>query len=221
MSQVFGPSANTIAKVSLVALVFLVAGGLGALDLIHRSPYVRYTKVPLTQDVPFSHKHHTSLGIDCRYCHTSVEDSHFANVPPTRICMNCHNEIWKDSDMLEPVRESWRTGEPLVWNRVNDLPDFVYFNHSIHIDRGIGCNTCHGRIDKMPLTWREEPLFMKWCLDCHRAPEKFIRPPDEVFNMAWEWPKGTSQDKEGPKLVEAAGIDQSNHRLTDCWICHR
>lgn len=221
MPQVFGPSANTLSKLSLVVLVFLVAGGLCALDLIHRSPYVRYTKVPMEQPVPFSHKHHTNLGIDCRYCHTTVEDSSFANVPPTRVCMNCHSQIWSDSPMLEPVRESWRTGESLEWNRVHDLPDFVYFNHSIHVNRGIGCNECHGQIDQMPLTWREKPLFMKWCLECHKDPAQFIRPREEVTNMAWEWPEGMSQEVDGPRLVEEYGIDQSNHRLTDCWICHR
>lgn len=221
MPQVFGPGANTLAKLSLVVIAFLVVGGLCALDAIHRSPYVRYTGIPQGQPVPFSHKHHTSLGIDCRYCHTSAEDSSFANVPPTRVCMNCHNLIWNDSPMLEPVRESWRSETPLEWNRVNDLPDFVYFNHSIHVDRGIACVTCHGQVDNMPLTWREHPLFMKWCVECHRAPEKFIRPTDEVTNMGWAWPEGMSQAVDGPRLVEEAGINQSNHQLTDCWICHR
>ena len=221
MPQVFGPSANTLAKLSLVVIAFLVVGGLCALDAIHRSPYVRYTGISQSQPVPFSHKHHTSLGIDCRYCHTSVEESSFADVPPTRVCMNCHNLIWNDSPMLEPVRASWRDETPLEWNRVNDLPDFVYFNHSIHVDRGIACVTCHGQVDDMPLTWREHPLFMKWCVECHRAPEKFIRPPDEVTNMDWEWPEGMSQAVDGPRLVTEAGIEESNHQLTDCWICHR
>ena len=221
MAQVFRPSANTIAKLSIVLLVFLGAGGLCALDIIHRSPYVRHTKVAIQQPVMYSHRHHVSMGIDCRYCHTSVEDSSFANIPPTRICMNCHNEIWTDSAMLEPVRESWRTGEPLEWVRVHDLPDFVYFDHSIHVNRGVACVTCHGQVDEMPLTWREKPLFMKWCLDCHREPEKFIRPRDEVTNMAFEWPAGVDPLEEGRKLAEEYGIDQSNHRLTDCWVCHR
>ncbi len=221
MTQVFGPSANTLAKFSLVVLVFLAAGGLCVLDAIHRSPYVRYTELPRSQPVPFSHKHHTSLGIDCRYCHTTVEESSFANIPPTRICMNCHNQIWTEAPMLEPVRESWRTGESLEWVRVHDLPDFVYFDHSIHVSRGIACVTCHGRVDNMPLVWREHPLFMKWCLECHRNPEQFIRPREEVTNMTWEWPDGMSQAANGPELVEAYGVDQRNQRLTDCWICHR
>lgn len=221
MAQVFGPSANTLSKFSLVVLVILTAGGLCAFDLIHRSPYVRYTQVPQSQPVPFSHKHHASMGIDCRYCHTTVEESTFANVPPTRICMNCHNLIWNDSPMLEPVRESWRTGESLQWNRVNDLPDFVYFSHDIHVERGIACVTCHGQVNEMPLAWREHPLFMTWCLECHRNPEKFIRPATEVTNMDWKWPRGQSQEVDGPRLVQAAGIDQSNYRLMDCWMCHR
>ena len=221
MAQIFRPSANTIAKLSIVLFVFLAAGGLCALDIIHRSPYVRHTRIPIQQPVTFSHRHHASMGIDCRYCHTSVEESSFANIPPTRICMNCHNEIWNDSPMLEPVRESWRTGEPLEWIRVNDLPDFVYFNHSIHVNRGVACVTCHGQVDEMPLTWREKPLFMKWCLDCHRDPEQFIRPREEVTNMAFEWPEGVDPHEEGAKLAEAYGIDQSHHRLTDCWVCHR
>lgn len=221
MAQVFRPSANTLARLSLILLVFFAAGGLCALDIIHRSPYVRYTKITIQQPVMFSHRHHMGFGIDCRYCHTSVEDSSFANIPPTRICMNCHNQIWSDSPMLEPVRESWRTGTPLEWVRVHDLPDFVYFDHSIHVDRGVGCVTCHGRVDDMPLTWKEKPLFMKWCLDCHRAPEQFVRPREEVTNMDFAWAPGTDREEEGRRLVEAYGIDTSNRRLTDCWVCHR
>lgn len=219
MGQVFGPSANTIARVSLVLMLLLVAGGLGALDLIHRSPYVRYTYVPQKQPVPFSHKHHINMGIDCRYCHTSVEDSNFANVPPTRTCMNCHNIIFKDAPTLKAVQDSWASGESLEWTRVYDLPDFVYFNHSIHVNKGIGCTTCHGKIDEMPLTWKEEPLFMKWCLDCHREPEKFIRPREEVFNVDWVPP--ADQLAQGRELVKEYKVDSDHYRLTECWICHR
>jgi len=142
-SQLFTPKHNTLARLTLLLLVAGAAGTLGLLDLIHRSPYVRYTNVRREQPVPFSHKHHTNLGIDCRYCHTSVDKSGFANIPPTQTCMNCHNVMWKESDMLGPVRESWKTGESLEWTRVHDLPDFVYFNHSIHVDNGIGCATFH------------------------------------------------------------------------------
>jgi hypothetical protein len=219
MAQVFAPNANSLAKFSILALLLAAVGGLVALDLVHRSPAVRYTNTPRKQPVPFSHKHHVNMGIDCRYCHTSVEVSNTANIPPTRVCMNCHNLLYSEADMLEPVRESWRTGESIEWTRVHDLPDFVYFNHSIHVNKGIGCSTCHGRVDKMPLVWKEEPLFMKWCLECHRAPEKFIRPKEEVFNMAWEPPE--DQLEKGRILVEEYKVDAKNYRLTECWICHR
>jgi len=219
MAQVFAPSANSLVKLTIVVLLLGVTSGLVALDLAHRSPAVRYTNVPRHQPIPFSHKHHVNMGIDCRYCHTSVEESHFANIPPTRTCMNCHNLLYSEADMLEPVRESWRTDSSIEWNRVHDLPDFVYFNHSIHVNKGIGCSTCHGRVDEMPLVWKEEALFMKWCLECHRAPEKFIRPREEVFNMAWEPP--ADQEEQGRRLVEEYKVDSANYRLTECWICHR
>ncbi len=218
-AQVFGPGANTLAKLSFVVIVLLLAGSLCLLDAIHRSPYVRLTGIARAQPVPFSHNHHANMGIDCRYCHTTVEETARANIPPTMICMNCHSMVWADSPMLEPVRESWATGKPLEWTRVHDLPDFVYFDHSIHIDRGIGCATCHGRVDQMPLTWKEQPLFMKWCLECHRAPEQFVRPREEVFNMAYEAPR--NQAELGAELVEEYKIETHNHRLTDCWVCHR
>lgn len=219
MAQVFSPYANTIARASIILVLLFAVGGLCALDLVHRSPYVRYTKEAREQPVPFSHKHHVNMGIDCRYCHTTVEESSFANIPPTHICMNCHSLIFNDAPLLEPVRESWRSGESLEWNRVHDLPDFVYFNHSIHVNKGIGCATCHGRVDEMPLVWKEEPLFMKWCIDCHRTPEQFIRPQEEVFNMAYQAP--TNQLELGRALVKEYNVQSANNRLMDCWICHR
>lgn len=224
-SQLFSPKHNTLARLSLILVVLGAAGFLGVMDLIHRSPYVRYTKVPREQPVPFSHKHHTNMGIDCRYCHTSVEKSSFANIPPTQTCMNCHNILYKESELLQPVRDSWDSrndedgGTSLEWTRVHDLPDFVYFNHSIHVNNGIGCASCHGRVDEMPLMWRDKPLFMKWCLDCHRDPSQFVRPDDKIYDMAFE-PKTLSQ-QERDELVEFYGIDQTNHRLTNCSICHR
>ena len=218
MAQVFSPSANTAARVSLIALVFLAAGGLCALDVIHKSPYVRYTDVPRTQPIPFSHKHHANMGIDCRYCHTSVEDSSFANIPPTHVCMNCHKEIWNDTPMLQELRDSFETGERLEWVRVNDLPDHVYFDHSIHVNKGIGCETCHGPVNEMPLMRRHEPLFMAWCLDCHKNPEEFIRPRDKVFEMGYE--PEEDQLELGERLVAEHGV-ATDGSLTDCWICHR
>lgn len=217
--QLFTPKHNTLARLTLLLVVGGAAGLLGALDLIHRSPYVRYTKVRREQPVPFSHKHHVNMGIDCRYCHHTVENSMFAGIPATQTCMNCHNILYKDSELLEPVRESWENDESLEWTRVHDLPDFVYFNHSAHVNSGVGCATCHGRVDKMPLTWREEPLFMKWCLECHRNPAEFVRPKDKIYDMAYD-PKSLPLE-EREALVEAYGIDNTNHRMTNCSICHR
>jgi len=216
MGQIFHPSANTLAKVSIFGGIFLLFGALGAWDLFLRSPYVTGVGQPIEQTVPFSHKHHVQqLGIDCRYCHTSVENSAFAGIPPTKTCMNCHSQIWKDAPMLEPVRESFRTGVPLQWVRIHDSPDFVYFDHSIHINRGIGCASCHGQVDDMPLMWRANTLHMSWCLNCHRNPEKFVRPKDKVFDMNWEAPAGS--ENLGKELVAAYGIESQ----TSCSVCHR
>jgi hypothetical protein len=168
------------------------------------------------QPVPFSHKHHVSgLGIDCRYCHTSVETSSFAGIPPTTTCMSCHSQIWAGSPMLEPVRASLRTNEPLRWTRVHDLPDFVYFDHSIHVAKGVGCSTCHGRVDQMPITWRENTLLMEWCLNCHREPERYVRPRSAIFQMDWVPPP--NQLEAGRALLQAYHI----RKLTDCYTCHR
>lgn len=216
MSQIFHPSANTFAKVSIFGAFFAVAGGLYGLAVLNRSPYVTQAGVAREQPVPFSHKHHAGeLGIDCRYCHTSVETSRNAGFPPTQTCMTCHSQIWALSDVLEPVRSSWRTGESIEWIKVYDLPDYVYFNHSIHIAKGIGCASCHGRIDKMNLTWQQPTLHMEWCLDCHRNPEREVRPRSEVFNMDWQRP--ADQPDLGAELVAAHEIS----RREDCSACHR
>jgi hypothetical protein len=168
------------------------------------------------QPVPFSHKHHVAdAGIDCRYCHTSVEQAAFAGIPPTKTCMNCHAQLWTEAPMLEPVRESYRTGKPLEWVRVHKLADFVYFDHSIHVKKGVGCVTCHGRVDQMPLVWRVNTLYMEWCLECHRQPERFVRPREQVFNLEWEPPK--DQLALGKKLVAEYKIQ----KLTNCSVCHR
>lgn len=168
------------------------------------------------QPVLFSHKHHVSDdGIDCRYCHTSVETSAFAGIPPTETCMGCHSQIWRNANLLEPVRASYRTGTSLEWTRVHDLPDFVYFNHSIHVAKGIGCSTCHGRVDRMPLVYKVNTLFMSWCVECHRDPARYVRPRGEVFNMAYEYP--ANQEELGARLVKEYRIQS----LTDCYTCHR
>jgi len=215
MSQIFRRSTNTISKVSIFGAIFLVAGGLYGLSVVNRSGYVTQANVAREQPVPFSHKHHAGeLGIDCRYCHTSVEESASANIPATQICMNCHKEIWTDSPTLEPVRASYRTGEPIEWIKVHDLPDFVYFNHSIHVNKGVGCVTCHGRVDEMNLVYQQATLHMEWCLDCHRNPEKYVRPRETVFDLAWS---AHDQATLGAILVEEYDIDSRD----DCSICHR
>ena len=194
-----------------------VALGLGGiLNNIERTSYVTDVNVPRDQPVMFTHKHHVSgVGMDCRYCHNSVEVSSSAGIPSTEVCMGCHSQIWSEAPILEPVRESWRSGRSIQWNRVHDLPGYVYFNHSIHVTKGMGCQTCHGQVDKMPMVWKENTLLMEWCLDCHRAPEKYIRPKDQVFNMEYK-PAG-NQAELGAKLVAEYKV----RKLTDCSICHR
>lgn len=212
--QIFHRSTNTISRATIYGAVFLIAALLWAVLELQRSPYITYAKVARPQPVPFSHQHHVAgLGIDCRYCHTSVEESNFAGLPPTATCMNCHAQIWTNANMLEPVRASFASGKPLVWSRVHRLPQFVRFNHSIHVAKGIGCASCHGRIDRMALTYQAAPLTMEWCLSCHRAPENFVRPRGEVFNMAYE---PANQEIDGPRLVKEYKIQ----KLTTCSTCH-
>jgi Cytochrome c7 and related cytochrome c/Class III cytochrome C family len=218
MPQIFHPSANTFSKLSIFGAVFFLAALLWVIVAISRSSYVTQTEVAREQPVPFSHKHHVSgLGIDCRYCHTSVEEVAFAGIPPTKTCMTCHSQIWSDSPMLEPVRASVRTDRSLEWIRVHDLPDFVYFNHSIHVKKGIGCVSCHGRVDQMPLVWKAHSLDMEWCLECHRHPEQFVRPREYVLRMDWQ--PADDQLILGEALVKEYHIDKS--KLTNCSTCHR
>jgi len=193
MAQIFDRSANALARMSLV-LTGLIVIGLGlTLDELQRSPWVTRQGQRADQPVPFSHKHHVQgLGLQCQYCHTSVEKSSYAGIPPTKTCMNCHAQIWTNAQLLEPVRHSWATGESIKWIKIHDLPDYVYFNHSIHVNKGIGCSSCHGRVDNMPLMYQESSLQMEWCLNCHRNAVKNIRPTSEIYNMAWT---GASEDK--------------------------
>src|ERR1051326_5586779 len=218
MAQIFPRYANTLARFTIFGAAFVVAGGGWIVWQMYRSPWMTQARVVRDQPVPFSHKHHVNDdGIDCRYCHTSVEDSCFAAIPPTKICMSCHSQIFADSSTLEPVRESFRRDKSIEWIRVNDLPNFVYFNHSIHVNKGIGCSTCHGRLDQMPLTSRENTLLMEWCLGCHRQPEQFIRPRDQVLNLKWEPPP--DQPEKGRLLLKEYHVDLRRNRLTDCWTC--
>lgn len=216
MPQIFHPAFNTISRVSIFGAVFLLSAILVVAGVIVRSPYITQANVIREQPVPFSHQHHVSdCGIDCRYCHTSVEDSSFAGIPATEVCMNCHSFLFKDVPMLEPVRESFRTGKPIVWTRVHDLPDYAYFNHSIHIAKGIGCSSCHGQVEEMPLMWRENTLHMEWCLGCHRDPAQHIRPREEVFNMAWT--KLAHREIDPQRLMDEYHVQSK----TSCNTCHR
>jgi hypothetical protein len=203
--------------VQLVLLAVLVSLVCGALVWRASTAEPHGVGEAVEQPVPFSHKHHVGDdGIDCRYCHSSVETSTFAGIPPLSTCMTCHSQLYTDTAALKPVVDSWRHGVALHWQRVHQLPDFVYFNHSIHVAKGVGCVTCHGRVDRMPLTWRAKPLSMQWCLDCHRAPQKYLRPRDKVFDMAWQ---AKDQAALGMALVRRYRID--TRRLSDCSVCHR
>jgi hypothetical protein len=216
MAQLFRPSSNTIAKVS-IALVILSAGSLLAFGyLMDRGSWITSVRVAPEQPIMFSHKHHVKDdGIDCRYCHTGVETSSYAGLPPTETCMTCHSQIWSNASATQPIRDSWASGKSIAWTRVHDLPDFVYFNHSIHINKGIGCSTCHGQVDEMPWLYKVNTLNMNWCVNCHRNPAQFIRPRAEVFNVDYQYP--ANQAELGAKLVK----EYHAKSLTDCVTCHR
>jgi hypothetical protein len=219
MAQIFHRSTNTISRVSLFSALFLVALALIVAAAVARSPYVTNENIAREQPVQFSHKHHVADdGIDCRYCHTSVETSAVAGIPPTKTCMNCHSLLFADSPYLEPIRESFRSGNSIEWVKVHRLADFVYFDHSIHVNKGIGCSTCHGPVNQMPLVWQASSLQMEWCLACHRQPEQFLRPRQEVFNMDWQPP--ANQLELGRKLAQEYKI-RSVAELTSCSTCHR
>jgi hypothetical protein len=219
MSQIFPRSANALARSSLFGVLSLVLFLGWLVFTLMRSSWATKQDEFVEQPIQFSHAHHVGgMGIDCRYCHTSVEKSSFAGIPPTKTCMNCHSQIWAGAPILEPVRASFRNNTPLSWTRVHDLPDFVYFNHSIHVKQGVGCATCHGPVDKMPLVYQSAPLTMSWCLDCHRNPDKYVRPREEVFNMTWQRP---ADDPDlGARLVRDYKI-ASVEQLTSCSTCHR
>ncbi|MCA9836291.1 MAG: cytochrome c3 family protein [Trueperaceae bacterium] len=218
MPNYFPPNANAFAK-------WLIWGGVVFMALLATSLTVfartsnNKVRVPIEQPVAFSHAlHNGQLGLDCRYCHTSVEVAAAANIPPTETCMTCHSQIRVGSPQLAAVQASWDSGEPLAWNKVHDLADFVYFNHSAHINKGIGCSSCHGRIDQMAAIWKNEPMTMGWCLECHRNPAAQVRPRSEVFNMAYV-PPAEGQLELGEQLVEAYHINEE--KLPQCSTCHR
>jgi predicted CXXCH cytochrome family protein len=178
-----------------------------------RTPYHQRREFPLDQPVQFDHRHHVrDDGVDCLYCHSSARSAPYAGIPSAELCMGCHSQVWPDSPQLEPVRRSYFTGKPLRWQRVHELPDYVYFDHSIHVNKGVGCVTCHGRVDRMALAWQVAPLSMGWCLDCHRSPDEHLRPPDQITNMEFEPRPG-----QGRELAQLYGV----RHLTHCTACHR
>lgn len=222
MAQIFPRQANVLSRLSVVVILLLIGIVAWALWFFNLSNWARSvgpTWGQIEQPVPYSHAFHVGgLQIDCRFCHNHVEESGYANVPSTQTCMSCHSVIRTDSPNLQPVRESWATGAPIAWNKVHDLPGFVYFNHSSHIAKGVGCSTCHGQVSAMPVVYKTQALYMSWCLECHRAPEEHVRPRDQIFNANYVPPP--NQAELGAQLVREYGIRGAN-QLTNCWICHR
>ena len=243
MPQLFPKSSNAIAKLGIILGPLLFAGGGIALAAFYRSDYTTGRNEVIEQPVPFSHLHHVNqLGIDCRYCHTSVENSAYAGIPPTKTCMNCHQQMWAGAELLEPVRKSYKTNMPIEWTKVHNTPDYVYFNHSIHVAKGVGCSSCHGRVDEMPLVFQSKTLLMEWCLNCHRVPELHLRPKSEVFNLGWKptdvaftddhGTKYSSIDTDGTKILTQSQSElgrmlkekyhvRESQTITNCSICHR
>lgn len=214
--QVFHRSTNVLSRVTIFGGLLIVAASFYLLATVNASPWVSRQGVAREQPVQFSHRHHAKeLGIDCRYCHTTVEELAYAGMPPTQTCINCHAQIWSDSPYLEPVRASWRDEKPIEWTKVYDLPGYVYFDHSAHVTKGVGCTSCHGNVDEQNVLWQEPSLHMEWCLNCHREPEKYVRPPSEVFNMDWEPP--ADQLRLGLELIKLNDIEPRE----DCGACHR
>ena len=219
MAQIFHRSTNFIARFSVFSTLFLVGLATVAVLAVARSPYLTRQNISREQPVQFSHKHHVGDdGIDCRYCHTGVETSAVAGIPPTKTCMNCHSVLFNTSAYLEPVRESYRSDTSISWVKVHRLADFVYFNHSIHVNKGVGCSSCHGQINQMPLVFQANTLLMQWCVECHRNPERVLRPPDQVFNMDWKAPD--NQAEAGAELRKLYNI-RTTVELTSCSTCHR
>lgn len=218
MPQLFKPVADTLTRAVLLAAVLVPVLAVGLAWAVARSPFTTGQNIVVTQPVPFSHEHHArQLGIDCRYCHSSVETAADAGFPPTETCMTCHSQIWTNAAMLAPVRDSFASGKPIAWERVHRLPGYVYFDHSIHVTKGVGCTTCHGAVGDMPLIMQAAPLTMEWCLSCHRNPAGSLRPRAEVFALDWTAP--ADQSERGHALLAASGIDVKH--LTDCSVCHR
>ncbi len=217
MSAVFGQNANLTLKMALLGATLLLVALICWWWFWPLSDYARHVSWIVEQPIPFSHEHHVAgLGVDCRFCHASVDASSTAGLPPTYTCMTCHSQIWTNAALLAPLRDSLASNKPIVWNRVDDLPDYVYFNHGIHIVKGVGCSSCHGEVDHMALTYKAKTLTMRFCLDCHRDPGPNLRPKDQIYNTEWRRTKDTPSAE---TLLAEYRIGERN--LTDCSICHR
>jgi hypothetical protein len=229
MAQVFPKSMNVVARLAVFGLPLAFGGTVVAGAAFYRSDYTTGAREVVEQPVPFSHKHHVAqLGIGCQYCHTSVEVSANAGFPPTKTCMNCHQQMWVGADLLAPVREGYQANVPIAWNKVHNVPHYTYFNHSIHVNKGVGCYSCHGNIDDMNLVFQTKTLLMEWCLNCHRNPELHLRPKEEIYNLAWKAADKTNPDTGAPydqltlgrQLKKEYQVRESSV-LTNCSICHR
>lgn len=219
MPPIFPPRSNTVARASLLGIPVLLAVITGALVWWLHSSTFNKVGVAVPQPVPFPHSFHMAVvGLDCRYCHNSVDKSAFADLPPTQTCMSCHSQVALNNPKIQPVRDSWASGKPIQWNRVNSLPDFVYFDHHIHVNKGIGCESCHGRVDQKTTDVKAKTFYMTFCLDCHRNPEKYIRPKANVYDMGYK--PAENQLVLGAKLVKEYDIMPAS-QLTNCSICHR
>ncbi len=216
MPEIFSPASDTWFRLFLAGGLALLAGSVLVAIGFARSDYYTEARLhPPPQPVPFSHQHHVSgLGIDCRYCHSSVAEGPRAGLPPTHTCMTCHSQIWTGAPMLAPVRQSLASNTSLVWNRVARLPEYVFFRHDIHIVKGVGCVSCHGRIDRMPLTYQAKPFTMQFCLECHRDPAPHLRPQDRITDMDW-----SAKQASGHQLVTDNRIRVGE--ITYCYVCHR
>jgi hypothetical protein len=221
MRLIFKPWTNTVARVSALGAPLLAVGALSGLLLYVRSPFYTEQANEVVQPVQFDHRHHVSdVGIDCRYCHQTVEKAASAGFPSTQLCLNCHSQVWNKSPLLDIVRQSYFTDQAIPWKKVHRLPDYVYFNHSIHVNKGVGCESCHGRVDQMPAINQQAPLTMGWCLECHRNPENFLRPKDQVTTMGYEPSKNgeaVAQADLGRDLIHQNAV---RTRIA-CTTCHR
>lgn len=208
MPPLFRPSANSLYWLALAAIAGAIVGTPAALIAWARSPYATGQQEVVDQPVKFDHRHHVrDDGVDCLYCHYGADRSRYAGVPATSVCMGCHDQIWTDSRELDLVRRSAFEGRPIAWRRVSRLPDFVFFDHSIHVNKGVGCVTCHGRVDQMAQVYAVAPRTMRWCLDCHRAPDPQLRPLDAITDMEWK--------------ADGRELDVRARSVTDCTGCHR